>query len=116
MKAKARTARQILNARRAAAKAARNGLHTLASHARKAGLDGELATGVAGALRAKAKVAGVIGVKVRMTRRAEVKGRVTSVPVRGARKYSKADFLALALAYAPRLAKYVAARNTLLAY
>lgn len=116
MNAKARTARQIVNARRAAAKAAKKGLHTLASHARKAGLDAELATSVAGALRAKAKSLGVEGVKVRMTRRAEVAGRITSVPVKNARKFTKAQFAAIVAKYAPRVAKYVAAKAVLLAY
>jgi len=116
MNQRSRTARQIVNARRAARKDAKAGLHTLASHARKAGLVGELATSVAGALRGKAKALGIQGKKVRMTRRAQVGSRITSVAVKGARRFTRSQFAQIVLAYAPRVTKFVEARQILLAY
>lgn len=112
MKASSRTARQIIKSRRQANKAHKAGLHTLKSHCLKAGLGAELAGGIAGALRSKAKATGVTGCQAHMMRRT-LDG---SVPVRGARRYSKDEFLSVAHAYAPRLKKYVDARATLLAY
>lgn len=112
MNASSRTARQIIKSRRQANKAHKAGLHTLKSHCLKAGLDAELAGGIAGALRSKAKAIGVTGCQAHMMRRT----LDSSVPVRGARRYSKDEFLSVAHAYAPRLKKYVDARATLLAY
>ena len=110
MNATARTARQILNARRAEAKAHRQGLHTLKSHCLAAGLDDTTAGSIAGALRGKAKATGVTGRKSRMVRMAEC----GVVPVKGGRRYSAAEFQILAHAYKPRAAKYIAAKAQLL--
>lgn len=110
MNATARTARQIIAARRAAAKAHKVGQHTLKSHCLKAGLTDEIAGSVAGALRSKTQTTGVTGCKSRMVRLTAEGVR----PVRGARRFTTAEFLVLAHAYKPRAAKYVAARETLL--
>lgn len=112
MNAKARTARQICKARKAAAKDHAKGLHTLAGHGRLAGLNESDATGIGGALRAKTKLLCVKG-------RAAVMVRPTSngaVPVKGARRYTIAEFATLLSAYRPRVARFVAARETLAAY
>lgn len=109
MKASSRTARNIIKARRAEAKAHRAGLHTLKSHALRAGLDENLADGVSGALRSKAKGMGCASFMVRKTA-AGVR------PVRNGKRYTKDEFLAAAAAYAPRLPKYRAARELLLSY
>lgn len=111
MNATARTARQIIAARRAAAKAHKAGQHTLKSHCLKAGLTDEIAGSVAGALRGKAKSTGVTGCPSRVVRMTEAGTR----PVRGARRFTATEFLILAHAYKPRAAKYVAARAQLLA-
>lgn len=110
MNATSRTERQILKARRDAAKARRKGLHTLASHARKAGLDADTASGVAGALRGKTKVCGIAGTSA-VIYRPTISG---AKMVAGARRYSRTEFLTLATAYAPRAPKYVAARALIL--
>ena len=112
MNAKARTARQICKARRSAAKDHAQGLHTLAGHGRLAGLNESDATGVGGALRAKGKLLCVKG-------RAAVMVRPTSngaVPVKGARRYTVAEFATLLAAYKPRVARFVAARDALIKY
>ncbi|ATN93768.1 hypothetical protein SEA_ABT2GRADUATEX2_40 [Streptomyces phage Abt2graduatex2] len=112
MNATARTARQIIKARRAEAKAHRAGLHTLTSHALKAGVAEADAAGVAGALRSKGKLTGVCGHTALMVRKTSSGVR----PVKGAKRYTKDEFLTLAAAYKPRAAKYVAARAQMLAY
>lgn len=107
-----RVARQIVKARRDAAKAHRAGLHTLAAHARLAGLDASTASAVGGALRAKTTVCGVAGHRARMV-------RVTAHgvrPVKGAKRYSSHDVATLAHAYSPRVPRLVAARAAMLAY
>lgn len=112
MNASSRTARRIVKARRDAVKAHRKGLHTLASHARMAGVFDNDASGVGGALRAKAKTIGIDGETAIMVRKTS-----TGVCfVRGARRYSKAQVANLAAAYRPRVAKYALARRQLLAY
>lgn len=113
MNATARTARQIIKARKAAAKDAAKGLHTLASHARKAGLDETLAGSVAGALRTKRTTCGIQGKAAVMVRPVTGGG---VVPVKGGRRFTKGEFLTLAHAYSPRAARLVAAREVLLAY
>lgn len=110
MNASNRIARQIIKARRAAAKDSRQGLHTLASHARRAGLDAGLASSVAGALRGKTQVCGITGKAAVMYRQTANGARM----VKGARRFSQSEFLTLATAYKPRLPKYVAARELLL--
>lgn len=112
MNANARTARQIIKARRNEAKAHKQGLHTLASHAIRAGVDEADASGVAGALRSKGKNLGVCGHTALMIRKTANGVR----PVKGAKRYTKDEFLTLAAAYNPRAAKYVAARQQLLNY
>lgn len=112
MNATARTARQIIKARRAEAKAHRQGLHTLTSHAIRAGVAEADASGVAGALRSKGKLLGVCGHTALMVRKTSNGVR----PVKGAKRYSKGEFLTLATAYNPRAAKYVAAKAQLLSY
>jgi hypothetical protein len=102
----------IIKARRAAAKDAARGLHTLASHARKAGLDETLAGSVAGALRAKRTACGIQGKKAVMVRPTAA----GAVPVKGARKYTKTEFKNLVKAYSPRAARFVEARELLLSY
>lgn len=110
MNAKARTARQITTARRAAAKAHKAGRHTLKSHCLQAGLVDEIAGSVAGALRGKTKTTGVTGCLSRMVRLTETGTR----PVKGGRRFTQAEFRTLVAAYKPRAAKYVAAREQLL--
>lgn len=112
MNASSRTARQIVKARRAAAKDTRKGLHTLASHARKAGLADTVATSVAGALRSKTKVCGISGKAAVMYRQTPNGAKL----VKNARRFSRDEFLTLATAYSPRAKAYVAARESLLAY
>ena len=112
MNATARTARQIIKARRNEAKAHKLGLHTLTSHAIRAGVAETDASGVSGALRSKGKTLGVCGLTALMVRKTDKGVR----PVRGAKRYTKAEFLALATAYNPRAAKYVAAKAQLLTY
>lgn len=112
MNANSRNARRIVKARRDATKAHAKGLHTLKSHALRAGLDDDLAGGAAGALRSKAKATGVTGCGAYMVRKTAAGIR----PVKGARRYSKIEFASLVAAYKPRAAKYVAAKDTLAAY
>lgn len=107
-----RNARQIVKARRDAAKAHAKGLHTLASHGRLAGLAEADASGVGNAVRAKAKTLGVCGYTAVIVRRTAAGVR----PVRGAKRYSKADLVTLLAAYKPRAGKYVAAKAALSAY
>ena len=111
----ARTARQIVKARRAEAAAAKRP-HTLASHALRAGVKAEDASGVANALRAKGKSLGVTGCAVRMFRTNAAGQKLWRQPVKGARRYTVADVAALTTGYNPRAAKFVAARQQLLAY
>lgn len=112
MNATARTARQIVKARRNEAKAHKLGLHTLTSHALRAGVAEADAAGIGNAVRAKAKSLGVCGHVALMVRRTENGTR----PVRGAKRYSKADVAALLTGYNPRAAKYVTAKTQMLAY
>lgn len=112
MKQSARTARQIIKARRNETKAHRQGLHTLTSHAIRAGVIETDASGVAGALRSKGKTLGVCGHTALMVRKTANGVR----PVRGAKRFTKDEFRTLAAAYNPRAAKYVAAREQLLTY
>lgn len=109
MNATATTARRIIKARRAASKAHKQGLHTLKSHCIKAGIEETVADAVAGALRPKAKGLGCTSYMVR-------KSAAGVVPVRGGKRYSKADVLAAAAAYRPRVATYKDARDLLLSY
>lgn len=115
MNATSRTARQIIKARRAEAVAAKRP-HTLASHTLRAGVKAEDASGVAGALRAKGKTLQVTGCPVRMFRKNAAGQKLWRQPVKGAKRFTKAEFQTLAAAYKPRAAKYVAAREQLLAY
>lgn len=112
MNATARTARQIIKARRDEAKAHRKGLHTVTSHALRAGVPAEDAAGVGNAIRAKAKTLGVCGHTAIMVRRTDKGVR----PVKGAKRYGKQDVAAMLNGYNPRAAKYVAAKAALLAY
>ena len=107
-----RNARRIVKARRDATKAHAKGLHTLASHARRAGLDASTASAVGGALRAKGKACGVTGEMARMVRKTDQGVRW----VRNARRYSAADVAALAESYSPRVQRFVDARRLVLAY
>lgn len=107
-----RNARRIVQARRDAAKAHRQGLHTLKSHALKAGLDESTASGVGGALRAKGSVCGIVGHRAVMVRKTD-RGVCF---VRNARRYSAAEVATLAQAYAPRVERLVNARRLVLAY
>lgn len=108
----ARTARRIVKARRAEAKAHRAGLHTLTSHALAAGVAPEDAAGIGNAIRAKAKTLGICGHTALMVRRTEA----GTVPVRGAKRYARQDVAAMLNGYNPRAAKYVAAKAKLAAY
>ena len=110
MNASSRNARRIIKARRDANKAHRAGLHTLKSHCLAAGLADDIAGGVAGALRSKAKQCAVASHKAVMVRKTDKGIRF----VKGARRYDAFAFLTLAQAYAPRAPKYVAARKQLL--
>jgi stage V sporulation protein SpoVS len=110
MNASSRNARRIVKARRAATKDHRKGLHTLKSHALRAGLDDSVAGGVAGALRSKGKACGITGRAAIIARRTDKGVKM----VKGARRFTQDEFLALATAYNPRAAKYVAAREQLL--
>ncbi len=115
MNASTRRARQIIRDRRAANRAAKKP-HTLKSHCLRSGLDDTLAGGVAGALRSKGKSCGITGRAVRMFRKNAAGQKLWKRPVKGARRFTKNDFLKLVAAYSPRAAKYVAARQVLLAY
>ena len=107
-----RNARRTIAARRDAAKAHAKGLHTLASHARLAGLDAATASAVGGALRAKGKGCGVTGQAAVMVRKTD-RGVCF---VRNARRYSSAEVATLAAAYSPRVERLVNARRQGLAY
>ena len=107
-----RNARRIVQARRDAAKAHRQGLHTLKSHALKAGLDDSTASGVGGALRSKTRACGVTGQSARMVRKVGADVRY----VRNGRRYSHTEVAQLAQAYSPKLDRYKAARQLILAY
>lgn len=115
MNAKTRRARQIIRDRRAANRAAKKP-HTLKSHCLRSGLDDSLAGGIAGALRSKGKACGITGKAVRMFRKNAAGQKMWKKPVKGARRFTKDEFRNLASAYSPRVAKYVAARQVLLAY
>ena len=98
--------------RKDATRAHAKNLHTLKSHALRAGLDDSTASSVAGALRTKAKETGVTGTPATMVRKTD-----SGVCfVRNARRYSAADFRKLAAAYNPRAARFVAAREILISY
>ncbi len=115
MNATARRARQIIRDRRAANRAAKKS-HTLKSHCLRSGLDNTLAGGIAGALRSKSKACGITGKAVRMFRRNAAGHKMWKQPVKGARRFTKGEFLKLVAAYSPRATKYVAARQLLLSY
>ena len=115
MNAKARTARQIVKSRRTATRDAHRS-HTLASHARRAGVFSNDAGGVAGALRAKGKTCGITGEAARLFRRNAAGQKMWRKPVSGGRRYTLDEFAALATAYRPRAAKYALARRQMLAY
>ena len=113
MNASARAARQIIRNRRAENRAAKKP-HTLKSHCLRAGLADDIAGGVAGALRSKGKACGITGTAARMFRKNAAGQKLWKQPVKGARRYTTDEFQALATAYNPRAAKYVAARELLL--
>jgi hypothetical protein len=117
MKQSARTARQIIKTRRAEGRAARTS-HTLKSHAIRAGLEAELAGGIAGALRAKGKQPKVqiLGCPVARMFRPDVTAKHGKRVVHNGRRFTRDEFRALVCAYNPRAARLVAARETLLAY
>ena len=112
MNATARTARQIIKARRSEAKAHRVGLHTLTSHAIRAGVAAEDAAGIGNAIRSKAKTLGVCGHAAVMVRRTAEGTR----PVKGAKRYTREDVAQLLTGYNPRAGKYVAAKAQMLTY
>ena len=112
MNAKARTARQICKARRSEVKDHRAGLHTLTSHAILAGVPVADASGVGNAIRAKAKSMGVCGHAALIVRKTAEGVK----PVKGAKRFSKANIAALLNGYNPRVAKYVAAKAALITY
>lgn len=115
MNAKARTARQIIKTRRAEAAAAK-APHTLVSHTLRAGVDAKDAGNVAGALRGRIAKTGVCGIPVRMFRTNAAGQKIWRQPVKNARRFTRNEFGILAAAYAPRLDRYVAARESMLAY
>jgi hypothetical protein len=115
MNDRARAARQIIRDRSAEHRAARKP-HTLASHARRAGVFTNDVSGVAGALRAKGKACGVTGTPARVFRRNADGQKLWRKPVKGARRYTLAEFAELTSAYRPRAEKYVMARTQMLAY
>lgn len=110
-----RNARRIVRDRQAAARNARR-THTLASHARMAGIFDNDTPGVAGALRAKGKACGITGEAARLFRRNQAGQKMWRKPVAGGRRYTKDEVATLAAAYRPRVAKYALARRQLLAY
>lgn len=112
MKASSRTARRIIKARRNEAKAHKAGLHTLTSHAIRAGVPAEDAAGIGNAIRAKAKTLGVCGHTALMVRKTEA----GTVPVKNAKRYAKNDVAVLLGSYRPRAPKFQAAREKMLAY
>jgi hypothetical protein len=115
MNASSRTARQIIRSRRAENRAAKKP-HTLASHARRAGVFDNDASGVAGALRSKGKTCGITGQAVRMFRRNAAGQKLWRQPVKGARRYTMDEFAQLVAAYRPRAEKYALARTQMLSY
>src|SRR5258708_2250896 len=109
MNATARTARQIIRNRTATAHAkarvARKGLATLATYATAAGLNRKEAASVAGSLRSSAKklgITGAAGVAFRKGMR------------RVCRRFTPSQIHTVAVAYKPRKAAYLAARNSLI--
>lgn len=112
MNARATAARRIIKARRNEAKAHKAGLHTVTSHALRAGISPEDAAGIGNAIRAKAKVLGVTGATAHIVRRTEA--GITWA--KNAKRYTVADIALLLTGYRPRLAKYVAAKAALAAY
>ena len=78
-------------------------------------MDDSLAGGIAGALRSKGKACGITGTAVRMFRTNTIGQKLWKRPVRNARRFTAAEFAALATAYNPRAPKLVAARELLLA-
>ena len=112
MNAKARTARQIIKARRNEQKAHRAGLHTMTSHAIRAGVAAADAAGIGNAIRAKAQTVGVCGHTAIMVRKTAQGVR----PVRGAKRYARRDIALMLVAYNPRAARYKAAKDLLTAY
>ena len=115
MNATARTARQIIRTRRTENRAAKKP-HTLASHARRAGVFDNDVSGVAGALRSKAKTCGITGTPARMFRRNAAGQKLWKQPVKNARRYTMDEFAQVVSAYRPRAAKYAMARTQMLAY
>jgi hypothetical protein len=114
MNAKARTARQICKARQTATRNERRS-HTMASHAVLAGVPVEMASGVGGALRVKAKQQNTPCKRALVSR--TVKGQVSRKGKKlVAFRYGKAAVLAALIAYKPRAAKYIEAKATMLAY
>lgn len=112
MNAKARAARLTIRARRNEAKAHRAGLHTLTSHAIRAGVPAEDAAGIGNAIRAKAKTLGVCGQSAIMARKTADGVR----PVRGAKRYDRRDISLLLMGYNPRAARFKSAKVLLDAY
>lgn len=112
MNAKARTARQIIKARRNETAAHRAGLHTLTSHAIRAGVPVQDAAGIGNAIRAKAKLLGVTGRTAILVRRTAEGCR----PVKGAKRFTRTDVARLLTGYKPRAARFVEAKELLTAY
>lgn len=114
MNATARTARQICKARRTETRN-ENRTHTMASHAVRAGVPVEMASGVGGALRSKAKQHSIPCKRALVSR--TVKGQLNRKAKKNvAYRYGKAALLTALTAYSPRAAKYVAAKAKMLAY
>lgn len=115
MNSKARAARQIVKTRRAELADAKRP-HTLASHARRAGVDALTASGIAAPLRNQQKKTGITGCGHRVFRTDQNGQKMWRKPVDNARRYTRTEVATLLAAYKPRAAKFVAARELMLDY
>lgn len=112
MNSNARAARRIVKARRDENRAHRLGLHTVTSHALRAGVDAADAAGIGNAIRAKAKTVGICGHSALMVRKTAEGVR----PVKGAKRYTREDIAVMLGSYNPRAARFVEAKAKMLAY
>lgn len=111
MNAKARTARQIVKARRTETRDARRP-HTMISHAIRAGVPAADAKAVGGVLRLHGKKSEVPCKKGLVKRTANGKTQRGQVCYR----YSKSGVVQALRTYKPRAERFIAARSLLLAY
>jgi len=112
MNASTRRAAAILRQRRRDNKLP-TGTRSMASHCAAAGLEPELAAGIGNALHSKAKQLHLTPNTGRAFR--STMGRLPGVTGRRVHRYTEAQFLQAVTAYNPRAARFIDARNFLLA-